>query len=54
MIYDLKVRCKACDRFLKLKAIKSSGVVVTCTDRKCKKDNTIEVVMLSDLTKEMK
>lgn len=48
MIYDLKVRCNSCDRFLKVKAIASSEVVVTCTDRKCKQDNTIKVVMMSD------
>lgn len=51
MIYDLKARCKECDRFLKLKASASSEVVVTCPDRKCKKENTIKVVMLSDYAK---
>lgn len=54
MKYEIKARCKAvrdnkvCDRFLKLKASASSEVVVTCPDRKCKADNTIKVVMLSD------
>lgn len=49
MTHDLKLRCKNCDRFIKLKAIESSEVVVTCTDRKCKSDNTIKVVMLSSM-----
>lgn len=49
--YDLKVRCKECTRFIKMKAKASSEVVVTCTDRKCKSDNTIKVVMLSDIVK---
>ena len=55
MTYDLNARCnglidgKVCGRFLKVKAIKSSSVVVTCDDRKCKKDNTIKVVMLSEM-----
>lgn len=48
MSFDLKVRCKNCTRFLKLKANASSEVVVTCPDRKCKQENTIKVVMLSD------
>lgn len=48
MTYDLKARCNSCSRFLKLKAKASSEIVVTCTDRKCKKENTIKVVMLSD------
>lgn len=52
--YDLKVRCSSCERFIKMKAIKSSEVVVTCSDRKCKSDNTIKVVMLSDYYKETK
>lgn len=52
MIYDIKARCDSCDRFLKIKAIKSSKVVITCPDRKCKKENTINVVMLSDYIKE--
>ena len=46
--YDLKVRCSKCTRYLKLKAMASSEVVVTCPDRKCKAENTIKVVMLSD------
>ena len=48
MIYELKAHCKTCNRFLKLKAKASSEVVITCTDRKCKAENTIKVVMLSD------
>lgn len=54
MSYDIKARCKGtidgkvCGRFLKVKAIASSEIVVTCSDRKCKHDNTIKVVMLSD------
>ena len=51
MTYDLKARCKHCSRFIKLKAISSSEVVVTCEDRKCKKENTIKVVMMSDYFK---
>lgn len=52
--YDIKARCKGkidgkpCNRFLKVKAVKSSEVVVTCEDRRCKSDNTIKIVMLSD------
>lgn len=55
MIYDIKARCigkvdgKACGRFLKVKAMGSSSVIVTCEDRKCKYENTIKVVMLSDM-----
>lgn len=57
-MYDIKARCtglidnKVCGRFLKVKAIASSEIVVTCEDRKCKADNTIKVVMLSDIVKE--
>ena len=51
MTYDLKIRCSKCDRFIKMKASASSEVVVTCSDRKCKSDNTIKVVMLTDLVK---
>ena len=54
MKYDLKARCSSCERFLKVKAVKSSEFVVTCPDRKCKADNTIKVVMLSDYYKEAK
>jgi len=49
MTYDLKIRCSKCDRFIKMKASASSDVVVTCTDRRCKSENTIKVVMLSDM-----
>lgn len=52
MAYDLKARCKSCSRFMKIKAVASSEIVVTCTDRKCKADNTIKVVMLSDYVKQ--
>ena len=51
MAYDLKARCVHCTRFIKLKAKASSEVVVSCTDRKCKKENTIKVVMMSDYFK---
>lgn len=51
MTYDLKARCTNCERFLKLKAKASSEIVVTCPDRKCKKENTIKVVMLTDYIK---
>lgn len=51
MTYDLKARCKSCSRFLKIKANASSDVVVTCPDRKCKQENTIKVVMLSDFNR---
>ena len=51
MAYDLNIRCKSCTRFIKLKAKASSEVVVTCTDRKCRQDNTIKVVMMSDYFK---
>lgn len=51
MAFDLKARCSNCTRFLKLKAKASSEIVVTCTDRKCKQDNTIKVVMMSDYFK---
>ena len=46
--YDLKTRCTKCSRFLKLKASASSDVVVTCTDRRCRAENNIKVVMLTD------
>lgn len=51
MGYDLKARCVHCTRFIKLKAIASSEVVVVCSDRRCKKENTIKVVMMSDYFK---
>ena len=47
-VYDLKARCSSCSRFLKIKASASSEVVVTCTDRKCKAENSIKVVMITD------
>lgn len=56
-IYDINARCrgkvdgKLCDRFLKVKASSSSEVVITCTDRKCRSENKIKVVMLSDMVK---
>lgn len=49
MTYDLNVRCNNCTRFIKMKAKASSEVVVVCQDRKCKQENTIKVVMLSDM-----
>jgi hypothetical protein len=52
--YDIQARCNSCTRFLKVKAVKSSEIVITCEDRKCKKDNVIKVVMLSDYYKEAK
>lgn len=52
MSYDLEKRCSGCDRFLKLKAVKSSEVIVTCPDRKCKQENVIKVVMMSDFYKQ--
>lgn len=53
MVYDIKARCKNkdCGRFLKVKAMASSEVVITCPDRKCKQENIIKVVMLSDMAK---
>lgn len=57
MSYDIPARCtgkiegKACGRFLKVKAKGSSEIVLTCPDRKCKHENTIKVVMLSDYVK---
>lgn len=49
MTYDLNVRCSSCSRFIKMKAKASSEVVIVCEDRKCKAENTIKVVMLSDM-----
>jgi len=49
MTYDLNVRCNNCTRFIKMKAKASSEVVIVCEDRKCKAENTIKVVMLSDM-----
>ena len=46
--YELKIRCKYCDRFLNVKAIESSHITLRCTDRKCKMDNEIKISMLSD------
>jgi len=46
--YELKIRCKYCDRFLNVKAIESSHITVRCPDRKCKMDNEIKISMLSD------
>lgn len=57
MSYDVKARCngtiddKPCGRFLKMKASASSEVTITCPDRKCKAENKIKVVMLSDMVK---
>lgn len=47
-LYNLKARCSSCSRFLKIKASASSDVVVTCTDRRCRAENNIKVVMLTD------
>lgn len=58
MAFDLKARCKGnidgktCGRFLKLKAMASSEVAVVCPDRKCRAENKIKVVMLSDYVKQ--
>ena len=52
MAFDLKARCKSCSRFMKIKAVASSEIVVTCSDRRCKAENTIKVVMLSDYVKQ--
>ena len=49
MTYELNIRCSNCSRFIKMKAKASSEVVIVCEDRKCKSENTIKVVMLSDL-----
>lgn len=49
MTYELNIRCNNCSRFIKMKAKASSEVVVVCEDRKCKQENTIKVVMLSDM-----
>jgi len=49
MSYDLKVRCQNCDRFMPIKASKTSDIEVKCSDRKCKQWNKIKVVMLSDM-----
>lgn len=48
MSYALEVRCKYCDRFIPVEASKSSEIKIKCSDRKCKKWNTIKVVMMSD------
>ena len=42
-------RCFNCDRYIKIKVKESSNFIIRCEDRKCKKDNTIKVVMMSDL-----
>ena len=47
-VYDLKARCSNCSRFLKIKASASSEVIVVCPDRKCKAENSIKVVMITD------
>lgn len=49
MSYELKVRCQDCDRFIPLKASKTSEIEVRCSDRRCKKWNKVKVVMASDL-----
>ena len=58
MIYDIQARCKGlvdgkvCNRYIKVKAKASSDIVAVCEDRKCKAENNIKVVMLSDHIKE--
>lgn len=47
--YELDVRCEFCDRYLKLKARESSSVVITCSDRKCRKENVIKIIMVSEM-----
>lgn len=49
MSFDIKVRCNNCDRYIPVKAVKSSEVEIRCGDRKCKQWQTIKVLMLSDL-----
>lgn len=51
MSYDIKVRCKFCDRFIPVEAVASSSIRIKCSDRKCKQWNDIKIVMLSDLVK---
>ncbi len=41
---DLKLRCTSCDRYLKINPKSTTICVVTCSDRKCKKDNNIKVI----------
>lgn len=48
---DLKLRCQHCDRFLKVEPKSTTICTVTCSDRKCKKENNIKVVF-SDATDE--
>lgn len=49
--YELKKRCSNCDRFIPIKAVKSSEIEIKCTDRKCKQWQTVKIVMVSDLQK---
>lgn len=51
MSYEIKARCKHCDRFIPVEAVESSNIRVKCSDRKCKQWNDIKIVMISDMIK---
>jgi len=45
---EVKYRCVYCSRYLMIKAIESAKIIIRCSDRKCKKDNEVKIVMMSD------
>jgi len=51
---DLKLRCKDCDRFLKVKPKGTFIAEVICPDRKCKKVNQIKVVTTESSEEEIR
>jgi phage FluMu protein Com len=51
---DLDIRCKECDRFLKVQPKGTFIAEVTCPDRKCKKVNQIKIVTTESSEKEIR
>jgi phage FluMu protein Com len=41
---DLDIRCKACDRFLNIKAVDTIIAQVRCSNSKCKQLNNVKVI----------
>lgn len=52
MSYEVKFRCKNCDRFIPIEAVESSNIRIKCPDRKCKEWNDIKIVLVSDVVKQ--
>lgn len=54
MEYKLKAKCSKCSKAIDLKTKVSASLNVTCSDKECKANNKVRVVMLSDYMKRHK